>query len=107
MTKAIKILRAILFVFTIQAFQAISLNTFILLNTFISLNTLIKLLVFTLFQSDPAPSENDNEIVAMRKTCIQSTLKKNPPSTFREEKFFLMFNSLPLVDLKKYNSHSI
>lgn len=69
MTKAIKILRAILFVFTIQAFQAISLNT----SVASELSTLIKLLVFTLFQSDPAPSENENEIVAMYKTCIQST----------------------------------
>lgn len=69
MTKAIKILRAILFVFTIQAFQAISLNT----SVASELSTLIKLLVFTLFQSDPAPSENENEIVAMHKTCIQST----------------------------------
>ena len=69
MTKAIKILRAILFVFTIQAFQAISLNT----SVASELSTLIKLLVFTLFQSDPALSENENEIVAMHKTCIQST----------------------------------
>ena len=69
MTKAIKILRAILFVFTIQAFQAISLNT----SVASELSTLIKLLVFTRFQSDPAPSENENEIVAMHKTCIQST----------------------------------
>lgn len=75
MTKAIKILTAILFVFTIQAFQAISLNTFIASE----LSTLIKLLVFYPFSEDPAPSENENEIVAMHKTCIQSTLKK-PPS---------------------------
>lgn len=62
--KAIEILGAIPFVFTIQAFQARSLNPFIANES----STLIKLFVFTLFQSDAAPSEDENEIIAMHKT---------------------------------------
>lgn len=80
--QTIEILGAILFVFTVQTSQARPLNTFIANES-----STHRLLAFTLFQSDVAPSEDGNEIAAMHKTWILLR-KKNPPSTFRKETFF-------------------
>lgn len=73
MAQAVEILGVILLVFTIQAFQARSLNT-VIAN---ELWTLIKLLIFTIFQSDEVPSEDENEIVAKHKTWTQSIERKH------------------------------
>lgn len=72
MAQAVEILGFILLVFTIQAFQARSLNT-VIAN---ELWTLVKLLIFTIFQSDEVPCEDENEIVAKHKTWTQSIERK-------------------------------
>lgn len=69
MAKAIEILGDILFIFTIQIFQARPLNTLIANES----STLMKLLVLTTFQSDVAPRGHENEEVAAHEIQIQSS----------------------------------
>lgn len=61
--QTIEISGAILFVFTVQTFQARPLNTFIANES-----STLRLLAFALFQRDVAPSEDENKIAAMHKT---------------------------------------